>query len=98
MAKVKTEIIHRLDLDNTGIKWITLAHKERAYINCHQQFAKITKPDVLSPRVQMLSGPKKDVEVKVHWDWIKEKKDKIPCDCPLLVVLNRGCQNMGIHE
>ena len=97
MAKVETGDIYELNLDNTSYNFMDLAHKERAYKNCHKQFARVIALEK-SPIVKMMSGPSKNKQMKVNIDWFREKRNKIPCDCLFQVVLNRGCQNTGIHE
>jgi len=93
--------IYNLNLDNTPADyWMTLAHKERAYINCHQQDAKLIRgiPATQTLLVLMLSGPSKDKEILIDQSWLSVKKDKILCNCPELVVFNRGCQDTASHE
>lgn len=97
--KIKIGKIYKLNLDNYP-GWTDTKHKETAYANCHQQLAKLVDKqpqDQSRARVQMLSGPRKYHKILVAKTWFSSKA-KIPCDCSLLVVLNRGCQNMGIHE
>lgn len=101
MIKIKLGRIYKLDLDNC-LGWMDTEHKEKAYRNCHWQLARLTGRDFREQPtkcvyVQMLSGPEKNRTILIAKNWFS-KLAKILCDCPLLVVLNRGCQNTENHE
>lgn len=96
---------YKLDLtqyDNTS-GWITLAHKERAYKNCHQQAVEIIKPYKNKPGrywAKLITGPLASTDlgkIVIEASWISGFL-KIPCDCPLKVVMAKGCQNKSLHE